>query len=311
MRLINARALSLEDFSLKPKPQYAILSHTWDIDEEVSYQEMLTKSSCHKKGWTKIRMACKLALQDNLDFVWMDTCCIDKSSSAELSEAINSMFIWYQRAEQCYALLSDLPPGNHDAIMQSRWWTRGWTLQELLAPRRLTFYDSEWCFVADREQYCGTIYDHTNIPTAVLCQECPLSSLPVAVRMSWASQRSTTREEDEAYCLLGIFDVSMPLIYGEGRKAFLWLQEEIVKRSNDLTILASTLDESRNGLLATSPKAFEQCSFVLEMVSNKHVPSEFSITNRGLHFSSRITLHIIAHEPESATSGDIYASTLR
>lgn len=310
MRLINARTLSLEDFTLKPKPKYAILSHTWEVDEEVSYQEMLNKSNLHKKGWTKIQKTCGLAVQSGLEFAWIDTCCIDKSSSAELTEAINSMFAWYHKAEECYAMLSDIPPHKHSEIMKSRWWSRGWTLQELIAPRHLSFYDSAWCFAGSRERYCDQITQHTRIPESVLRQELSLDNFPIAVRMSWASKRSTTREEDEAYCLLGIFDVSMPLIYGEGRKAFLRLQEEIAKRTNDLTILASTADEPRYGMLATSPRGFESCSQVFRLIAFDRLPVEFSITNRGLSFSSASNLYILAHTPGSTSTTQIYALRL-
>lgn len=297
MRLINAATLMLEDFSLKAKPKYAILSHTWEVDEEVSYQEMLNKSSSQKKGWDKIRNTCTLTLRNGLSYVWVDTCCIDKTSSAELSEAINSMFAWYQDAEECYAFLSDFSPGGHDRIQDCRWWTRGWTLQELIAPRRLTFFDASWKPVGLRDELCDDIAQYSGIPASVLCHERKLSDFSVAERMSWASKRSTTRKEDEAYCLLGLFDISMPLIYGEGTKAFRRLQEEIIKRSHDLTIFAGV---RKNVLLANSPHDFESCAGIGAHRLGLKPLIEFYITNMGLRFPDQTDIDIIQpdHYPE-------------
>lgn len=305
MRLINATTLKLEDFSLKPKPKYAILSHTWEVDEEVSYHEMLDESYLEKKGWDKIRNTCTLALQNDLNYVWVDTCCIDKSSSAELSEAINSMFAWYQDAEECYAFLSDLSSDGCDQIENCRWWTRGWTLQELIAPRRVMFFDANWLLVSSREECSLEIARHTSIPTEVLCHEKRLSAISIAARMSWASKRSTTRKEDEAYCLLGLFGINMPLIYGEGTKAFIRLQEEIVKRSDDLSILAG--DRTGN-LLADSPRAFTACADVYTRSLWNDIPAEFSITSVGLRFSGQVELSVVAcTAPGSGRARHVYA----
>lgn len=305
MRLINATTLALEDFSLKLKPKYAILSHTWEVDEEVSYEEMVDKSNPSKKGWDKIRHTCALALSNHLDYVWVDTCCIDKSSSAELSEAINSMFAWYQDAEECYAFLSDLAPGVHFQIPGRRWWTRGWTLQELIAPRRLIFFDAEWALAGSREERCQEIARHTSIPTKVLLHEMPLSVVSIAAKMSWASTRSTTRKEDEAYCLLGLFGINMPLIYGEGSKAFTRLQEEIIKRSDDLSILAG---DRQHNLLADSPDAFAACADINTSLEWNEFPAEFAVTNIGLRFSGQVILSVIACTiPGSGRASHVYA----
>lgn len=285
MRLINANTFDLEDFTLKDKPGYAILSHTWGEDE-VTFQDMATPERSLRKGWSKIVNTCKLALDSGLQYAWIDTCCIDKSSSAELSEAINSMFAWYQDAAICYAFLSDFNGVDHKELLSCRWWTRGWTLQELLAPSELLFYDKSWRRRGSRESWALEISQQTGIPKGLLFgSHAPrLHDLSVASKMSWAAQRNTTRLEDEAYCLLGIFDVSMPLIYGEGRKAFHRLQEEIMKRSNDSTIFAHT----SNNLIAESSSQFAQCGDL-----KRHSDSfeyEYAITNKGLKVTNAVHL---------------------
>ena len=147
MRLLNAKTLKLAQFP-RDTPQYAILSHTWG-GQEVSYHEierpMIRK---HKKAFAKIIGCCRQALKDTLEWAWIDTCCIDKTSSAELSEAINSMYTWYRGSEICYVYLQDVPdlaqgfPLQH--FRSARWFTRGWCLQELIAPLAVEFYTAGW-----------------------------------------------------------------------------------------------------------------------------------------------------------------------
>jgi hypothetical protein len=271
MRLIDASNLKLVSKREDELPPYATLSHTWGSDEdEVSFEDMqtlgasyvrsalLTHPVSRKLGFAKIRQAARLALSQGLQYIWVDTCCINKSSSAELSEAINSMFQWYQGSAVCYALLSDVgveasEPGDatmwyggpmpthfrySQAIRSSRWFTRGWTLQELVASRNVQFYFQDWSFLGDKNEYTGfqdLISSITRIPVAVLNGSRSLDSLGIAERMHWASDRVTTRLEDQAYSLMGIFNINMPLLYGEGRKAFIRLQEEILKGSYSFT----------------------------------------------------------------------------
>lgn len=246
MRLINAATLELEYFASSHNvPAYAVLSHTWE-DDEVLFQEMTSNPAAarQRKGYRKILKAAELAIARGLSHVWVDTCCIDKSSSAELTEAINSMFRWYERADVCLACLSDLPadvgldaPGG---LAACRWFTRGWTLQELIAPRHVDFFDEAWNFRGSKADLADRITRITGIEKGVLDYTTPLADLAVAKRMSWAAKRQTTRIEDIAYCLLGIFDVNMPMLYGEGEKAFIRLQEEIIKTACDLSIFAWT-----------------------------------------------------------------------
>lgn len=171
-----------------------------------------------------------------------DRCCINKNSSAELSEAINSMFSWYKNAQVCYAYLSDVGivtslQQKQTDIKKSRWFTRGWTLQELLAPSSVVFFSNDWQSLGTKAELSDLLSDITDIDVDIL-RGLDLGFASVAQKMSWASARHTTRVEDVAYCLLGIFNVNMPLLYGEGNKAFHRLQEEILKGSNDLSLFA-------------------------------------------------------------------------
>lgn len=239
------------------------------------------------KGFGKIQKSCEQAVKDGYSYVWVDTCCIDKDSSAELSEALNSMFRWYKASAVCYAFLSDI----HSDILRddtmtpqigsSKWFTRGWTLQELAAPRHVVFYNHQWEYLGTKQTLSKLLSSQTRIDEAILNGESP-SNRTIAQRMSWASHRVTTRVEDTAYCLLGIFDVHMPMLYGEGKRAFLRLQEEIIKRSDDYTIFAWPIGlDDQPGLLADSPAAFADCQHVQSITTRKGNPP-FSITNRGI-----------------------------
>ncbi|KXX74108.1 Vegetative incompatibility protein HET-E-1 [Madurella mycetomatis] len=224
-------------------PPYAILSHTWG-DQEVTFQEIDMPEREKKKGFAKILGCCRQAQMDLIEWVWIDTCCIDKSSSAELSEAINSMYAFYRNAEICYVFLEDVPGPDPnfplDQFVAARWFTRGWCLQELIAPCNVEFYAADWAEIGTKLSLCNVIENITAIPESVLIGG-ELAQCSIAQKMSWASTRRTTRIEDEAYCLLGIFGVNMPMLYGEGRRAFYRLQEEIIKQTEDYTFLLWTL----------------------------------------------------------------------
>ncbi|XTI89670.1 heterokaryon incompatibility protein-domain-containing protein [Cenococcum geophilum] len=266
MRLLKLQddgELSLAEFVGDNIPPYAILSHTWGDDhEEVTFKDLVDGSGKSKTGYTKIRFCTTQAAKDGLQYFWADTCCIDKSSSAELSEAINSMFLWYHHATTCYVYLSDVsingaignspssPRAWRQAFQQSRWFTRGWTLQELVAPTSVEFFSVESKRLGDKISLVQEIRDITGIPVQAL-QGSPLSRFSVDERMSWAERRETKREEDAAYSLLGIFDIHMPLLYGEGRKkALIRLQKEIKESLEDelpaLPLVLSTRKPKRN-----------------------------------------------------------------
>ena len=286
MRLVNTFSLKLEDVWDENEKDYAILSHRWE-DEEVTFRDMqdLTVAST-KKGFVKIRKSCEHAQNDGYKYVWVDTCCINKESSSELSEAINSMYRWYKASAVCYVFLSDVHMRTvkrdvEQQIISSVWFTRGWTLQELIAPLNVVFYDRHWEFLGTKQTLSSLLEVKTGIDEAILNGE-PLSRCSIAQRMSWASKRVTTRVEDTAYCLLGIFDVNMPLLYGEREKAFLRLQEQIIRQSDDHTIFAWSIHrDDQPGLLADSPKAFANCQYIKTLTSRKG-RSPYSLTNRGL-----------------------------
>lgn len=249
MRLLNVKTRTLEQY-FNNIPNYAILSHRWG-EEEVTLQDLSAPAYQLMRGYAKVNGFCVLAAEYGFDYVWIDACCIDKTSSAELSEAINSMFRWYENASACYAYLDDVGRGPADEsqpdvdgeFKKSLWFTRGWTLQELLAPKCVLFYDKFWRQFGDRYSLAADINAITNIPISYLRREQDFRTASIAVRMSWAAYRETTRIEDRAYALLGIFNVNMPLLYGEGDRAFERLQLELLKLNTDESVLAwSPLD---------------------------------------------------------------------
>src|SRR5436190_18803003 len=223
-------------------PPYAILSHTWGANStEVTFEDLTNGTGKEKPGYEKIWFCGEQAGQDDLEYFWVDTCCINKADFTELSEAFNSMFRWYRNAARCYVYLSDISSPAFDTnekpnprpwesdFQKSRWFTRGWTLQELLAPSSVEFFSRERQRLGDKRSLRQQIHEITGIADSAL-QGASLSQFSVDERLSWIQRRQTKLEEDKAYSLLGIFDVSMPLIYGEGReKAFKRLREEIDK----------------------------------------------------------------------------------
>lgn len=269
MRLLHTAIYTLEEFVGDSIPKYAILSHTWE-GKEVSLRDMEQPDAFQNlqnppnPAWEKIKNACGKAQQEGLQYIWIDTCCIDKSSSAELQEAINSMFQWYALAETCYAFLSDLEPAfpsetpgapslfsniflDPTSVTECRWFSRGWTLQELLAPPEVHFFDRTWTFRFTRESQTSNIKAAVSIEDSLLLRtekweveriHHALRGVSVAQRMSWAAERQTTRTEDQAYCLLGLFNINMPMLYGEGKKAFTRLQYEIMRMDDDCTLFA-------------------------------------------------------------------------
>ena len=246
MRLLQADEngeFSLTDDLINNLPPYATLSHTWGEDyEEVSFNDLMIGPRKVKAGYKKLRFCAQQAARDGLQHFWVDTCCINKSNYTELSEAINSVFRWYRNATKCYVYLSDASTNDDDQIKQSlqswepafrksRWFTRGWTLQELLAPPSVEFFCSNGKRLGDKRSLERQLHEITGIAVRAL-QGAPLSEFSIDERLSWAKTRQTKREEDKAYSLLGIFNIHMPLIYGEGMdSAFKRLREEIDKSS--------------------------------------------------------------------------------
>ncbi|EJF59078.1 HET-domain-containing protein, partial [Dichomitus squalens LYAD-421 SS1] len=259
MRLLNTFTGAFESFDDPRAVRYAILSHVWQLasdhgqSAELSYQQLLALQDSAADPVDlfdklsavapKVYHACQVAKRDGFRYIWIDSCCIDKASSAELTESINSMFDWYRSGKACYAYLHDVNDGLDpkpvtSKFCRSRWFTRGWTLQELLAPCNVLFLSKDWRPIESKYVLASTISRITGIPIPILRHEQPLSTVPVAQRMSWAYQRQTTKIEDQAYCLLGMFDINMTPIYGEGREAFIRLQQSILEHIPDQSILA-------------------------------------------------------------------------
>lgn len=268
MRLINTSTLGFGEFYDSSVPRYAILSHRWSSvsEDEVTFKEHRKgiDKAVGKPGWEKITQLCNLAKADGLAWAWIDTCCIDKRSSAELTEAINSMFNWYRGSTVCYAYLNDCT-GPLD-WQRSLWWTRGWTLQELIAPRKVIFYDRTWNKIGTKWNLGPAIEAVTGIPNVVLAgsEHQMYMHWSVAQKLSWAAGRETSRIEDRAYSLLGLFHVNMPLLYGEGAKAFERLQLEILQKYADESIFAWRPDpdpaHKAQLLLASDPDSFLDCA---------------------------------------------------
>ncbi|KAI4131529.1 MAG: hypothetical protein LQ338_001163 [Usnochroma carphineum] len=294
MRLLNTSSLTLHDFYDKAIPPYAILSHTWGA-EEVTFQNLDKQSSKALAGYTKIVDCCALALSDGWQYVWVDTCCIDKKSSAELSEAINSMYQWYKNAEVCYVYMVDVIKAENELPLladapfyKSLWFKRGWTLQELLAPDFVVFYDRDWEELGTKLSLRTEVSYATRISSRHFANPTGAS---VAAKMSWAANRRTTRTEDIAYCLLGLFNVNMPLLYGEGQDAFMRLQEAILNKNSDESIFAwkdPTLVVS--GMFAQSPDAFAASGDIVSRVYPQLYRRPSVMTNKGLEIDINMNL---------------------
>lgn len=207
---------------------YAILSHTWgDDDDEVTYKDIEENSGHNKYGYKKLIFCGKKARDDQLRYFWVDTCCINKDSSTDVDESLASMFRWYRNAKRCYVYLADVP-GNDSgsaqmlptaweaAFRRNRWLTRGWTLQELLAPESVVFFSPDGSKLGDKVDLEQHISEVTGIARAAL-GGASLADFRISERYEWARNRQTKREEDWAYCLQGIFGVFMSAKYGEGR----------------------------------------------------------------------------------------------
>ncbi|TBU55267.1 hypothetical protein BD310DRAFT_695237 [Dichomitus squalens] len=258
MRLLNTRTGEFVWVDDPRTVQFAILSHVWVRKGSPNYPEQTYQDLVQlhlvkgKHGESvlpflsdKVRRFLEIAQNDGFELGWVDSCCIDKTSSSELSESINSMFNWYGYAAVCYAFLHDVTaPGSSDAVVwesefrDSEYFHRGWTLQELIASSVVIFLSNDWKTIGSKHTLAPLIEEITKIDSAVLTFDKPLEAVPVARRMAWAATRVTTRVEDEAYSMMGIFGVNMQTNYGEGRYAFIRLQEEILKRTPDQTIFA-------------------------------------------------------------------------
>ena len=312
MRLLHTTNLTFQEFYDDEVPAYVIISHRWERDEP-KHQDFLSDADHSGPRYRKVRDACALAAAGGWSFLWIDTICIDKKSSAELSEAINSMFRWYANAVHCFVYLSDVfwepkesfdrtrtpyywdplvtpknPMESEKSFATSAWFSRGWTLQELLAPKFVSFYDYEWNRIGSRDGLRNHIEIATRVDLSRWTKAC------VAVKMSWLAGRKTSRGEDIAYCMMGLFDVNMPLLYGEGAtKAFVRLQLEIVRKSDDESVFAwvhtSTASSQVGqdllpGLIALSPDDFAESGGIYLDFRRRQQRRPYAMTNKGLSF---------------------------
>ena len=254
---------------------YAILSHVWDHQEQTFQEVQALSAQCTILGGNprdlvspKVRACCILAENHGHKWIWADMCCINRESSAEISEAINSMYLYYSLSSVCYAYLRDVPGGYYSELFfqmsnspfrSSIWHQRGWTLQELIAPKIVLFLSQDWKLLGTKAELADLLHDITRVPVDVLRMQQDPNTISVARRMSWAAGRKTTRIEDEAYSLLGLFGVSMTTCYGEGRDAFRRLQEEIMKRNVDTSLFAWGTGRFEQPLGASSSPLLARC----------------------------------------------------
>ena len=249
MRLLRCdkRGFVLTEDLVTNIPPYAILSHTWGQDtDEVTYKDLVDKVGKDKVGYKKLQFCANQARHHGIEHFWVDTCCIDKSNTIEVQRSINSMFRWYQEATRCYVYLSDVSVTRNrkrksepsetqwkSAFRESKWFTRGWTLQELLAPTSVEFFAQDGQRLGDKQSLEHDIHEITGIAVQAL-RDNRLSHFDIEERFKWAEKRETKHEEDWAYCLLGIFSVSMLPNYGEGKdNAVRRLRRKIQKASGN------------------------------------------------------------------------------
>ncbi|KAI6019324.1 hypothetical protein PISMIDRAFT_100064, partial [Pisolithus microcarpus 441] len=269
MKLLDVEAVLDRETDIQQyDPEREVLK---ELDDEVTRYAILSHRWVRQRaGYRKIIKSCEQAKKDGYVWLWVDTCCIDKRSSSELSEAINSMYRWYRNAQMCYAYLNDIGESTFPAKRDHKkfdksngwpeWFVRGWTLQELIAPKQVEFFNKDWVPIGNKLCFAPTLERITGIPRKVLTSGLAGKRLGVAQIMSWAAERRTTRVEDRAYSLMGLFGVNMPMLYGEGKRAFQRLQLEIIRVSSDHSVFAWNPRIPRTGsVLAEDPSDFWDC----------------------------------------------------
>jgi hypothetical protein len=308
MRLLHLDALGrpvLTDFGGKPIPPYAILSHRWS-DSEVLIEDITSEAYNEKKeGYKKLQFCAKQAAQDNLQYFWIDTCCIDRWNNKERSKAINSMFQWYKNAVQCYVFLSDVsvstttegsPRSNWEAsFCASAWFTRGWTLQEMIAPISVNFFSCEGHHIGDKASLDQLLHDITGIPLAAL-RNCALDQFSTSERRQWAQNRETSETEDIVYCLLGILGVSMLTTYGEGKNSALRrLQAEVEEAGSAPSLIPFSRNETFVG------RELQLVELEAKLFSNGQTTTTLAIVGPGGTGKSQLALEV-AHRTRQNNS---------
>jgi hypothetical protein len=266
--------------------KYAILSHRWLDEGEPTYKEMKSRNA-RGRGYQKLKRFCKEALDYEVEFAWSDTCCINKDSSTELDESIRSMFRWYRNSEICLIHLAQSEV--IEDMMDDGWMGRGWTLQELLAPRRIKIFDKNWMPMTDgrndkETNVTWTLARATGIPRPVI-QSFEPSPHRVDERMIWAAKRITSRDEDVAYSLMGIFDVSLQIAYGEGGdRAFCRLIEAIMQAGDHsvLNWVGEAAKHHSSTAIPRSPQGFLDRGRTLTSSTFLEGGLEMTMTSLGL-----------------------------
>lgn len=278
MYLLNINTQQLED--IQERRPYAILSHAWRVGETHYFEEIGTERVRTQPGYEKVEMCCELARQDGLDYVWIDICCANANTSAGQTETTTSAYTWFQQAQVCYTYLDDVdssedPREGHSTFRRSRWFKRTWTIQELLAPKHVFFFAKDWTMIGTKAGLSSIISGITGIHEDALKYPERIPCFSIATRMSWAKGRTSTREEDKVYALMGLFGVNLPILYGEGEtRTFLKLQNKIMKTTDDQSIFAwrsasasasSESHASDSSLFADTSKCFADCGDVQQI----------------------------------------------
>jgi tetratricopeptide (TPR) repeat protein len=313
MRLLHFNALDrpiLTDFGGKPTPPYAILSHRWS-DSEVLIEDISDGNyKKREEGSKKLRFCADRAAQDGLRYFWIDTCCIDRWDNNERSKAISSMFQWYRNAERCYVFLSDVllsatteTPQRSDweaSFCVSAWFSRGWTLQELIAPVCVDFYSREGQRIGDKASLDRLLHGITGIPLPAL-RNCPLDQFSASERMRWAEKRITTEEEDIVYCLLGVLGVSMPTTYGEGKEsAWRRLQAEVEGAGSAPSMVPFSQNQS---FVGREPQLVE---LEAKLFSNEQATTTLAIVGPSGAGKSQLALEIAYRTMQNSRSCSVF-----
>jgi GTPase SAR1 family protein len=299
MRLLHFDTLGklvLTDFRDKTIPPYAILSHRWS-DSEILIEDVLSGTYKEREeGYQKLAFCAKQAAQDKLQYFWIDTCCIDRWNKSERSKAINSMFQWYKNATRCYVFLPDVSVSTATEPVQrsdwevsfcaSAWFTRGWTLQELIAPVSVEFFSCEGRGLGDKATLDQLLHNITGIPLEAL-RNCPLDQFSISERRRWADNRVTTEEEDIVYCLLGVLGVSMSTNYREGKEsAIRRLQAEVEAAGSAPSIIPFSRNESFVG------RELQLAELEAKLFSNGQTTSTLVIVGPGGTGKSQLALEV-------------------
>ncbi|KAH5617499.1 hypothetical protein HBI23_255480 [Parastagonospora nodorum] len=313
MRLLHFNALGrliLTDFRGKPIPPYAILSHRWS-DSEILIEDISNGNYKEKgEGYRKLKFCAEQAAQDGLLYFWIDTCCIDRWDNNERSKAINSMFQWYRNATRCYVFLSDVSlsdvtktaasSGWEASFRASAWFTRGWTLQELIAPVSVEFFSREGQRIGDKASLDRLLHDITDIPLAAL-RNCPLDHFSISERRRWVENRKTSEEEDIVYCLLGVLDVSMPTTYGEGEESALRrMQAEVEGAGSAPSIIPFSQNQSFVG------RELQLAELGIKLFSNNQTTTTLAIVGPGGTGKSQLALEAAHRTKQNSRSCSVF-----